>query len=86
MKKKKTLTTAGSYLDQLKALAYKLAEKLDDVDLNEKNMAALAKQYRETIKEIKEIEGDNNAEDEISEILSGRKAKGKSNSVRKMRS
>lgn len=86
MKKIKTLTRNGTYLEQLKALAIKLASRLDDEELDERNMASLAKQYRETIKEIKEIEGDVDGEDEISEILFTRKADGKSNAVRKIRS
>lgn len=86
MKKLKAVTSKGSYLEQLKSLAYKLALKLDDSELDDKNLAALAKQYRETIKEIKELEGDTNVDDEISEILQERKADGKSKAVRQIRS
>ena len=38
---------------------------------NSRTYASLAKQYRETIKEIEEIEGEDNGEDEISKILGG---------------
>jgi len=43
----------------------------------------LAKQYRETIKEIEEIEGGTELDDEIGEILSNH---GESDTVRKNRS
>lgn len=48
-------------------------------------LAPLARQYRETIKEIEEIEGEANSGDEISEILAERAAHGKPGAVRKNR-
>lgn len=38
---------------------------------NSRTYASLAKQYRETIREIEEIEGEDNGEDEIAKILGG---------------
>lgn len=45
----------------------------------------MAKQYRETIREIEEIEGVSADGDEISEILTNREADGKPGAVRKNR-
>lgn len=50
-----------------------------------RDLAALARQYRETIKEIEEIEGTDGT-DEITEILGKRDAAGKPGAVRKDRS
>lgn len=52
---------------------------------NSRTFASLARQYRETIREIEEIEGNDGA-DEISEILGKRDADGKPGAVRKDRS
>ena len=71
-------------LDKLKELEARLLASMDIAD--EKSLAALAKQYRETIREIEEIEGGNSADDEIGEILSARNADGKPGAVRKNRS
>ena len=49
------------------------------------NCLALAKQYRETVREIEEIEGAESNGDEIGEILSIRQAAGKPGAVRKNR-
>ena len=78
-------TKKGTRLDQLRKLADQLAKQIDlGEDL--KQLAPLAKQYRETIKEIQEIEGVVIEDDEIGEILSAREADGKSGAVRKSRS
>lgn len=53
---------------------------------NSRTFASLAKQYRETIKEIEEIEGVNNNEDEIANILQTRELNGKAGAVRKDKS
>ena len=84
-KKLKTVTRRGTHLDQLKTLAEKLATQLDDA-VDQQGYAQLAKQYRETIGEIAEIEGYENSDDELSEILDSRKADGKPGAVRKNRS
>ena len=85
-KKMSTITSTGNRLEQLKGLARILAEQIDvcskDIIDGPKCMPQLSKQYRETIREIEEIEGAENNDDEIGEILSERKADGKSNSVR----
>lgn len=80
-KKLKTVTATGTRLEQLKVLARILADKLDNPE--EQNTAQLAKQYRETIYEIEEIEGMNDADDELSRILSDRESDGKPGTVRK---
>lgn len=85
-KKMATVTASGNRLDQLKNLAKILANQIDicskDPVDGPKVMPQLSRQYRETIKEIEEIEGADKNDDEISEILSARKVDGKSNSVR----
>lgn len=55
-------------LEKLKDLEKTLEHALNTSDI--KSMAAIARQYRETIKEIEEIEGIDEA-DEISNILTG---------------
>ena len=71
-------------LGKLKALAELLAEQMDEVKYA-KDLPPLAKQYRETIREIEELDGDKE-EDEISDILGKRAANGKSGAVRKDKS
>ena len=71
-------------LEKLKALELRLYLQMEDAD--DRSLPALARQYRETIREIEEIEGDANAGDEISEILAERQADGKPGAVRKSRS
>jgi hypothetical protein len=69
-----------SRLEKLKALEAQLAIAMEEATVKE--MAALARQYRETLKEIEEIEGAEQNEDDISEILSERAAAGKPGAVR----
>ena len=71
----------SSRLDQLKELLLVLAKEIDD-EPGARDMASLVKQYRETIKEIDEIEGNDGDEDEIAKLLQGREADGKSGAVR----
>ena len=74
-------TAYGSRLEQLENLAIVLAENIDKcIDI--KSLAQLSKQYRETIKEISELKGVGEDDDEIGNILSSRIADGKSGSVR----
>ena len=85
-----TATKSGSRLDQLKTLAHELAVSIDiaykgEEKENFRQMASLAKQYRETIAEIEELEGTGESDDEIGEILQERAADGKSGAVRKNR-
>lgn len=56
-------------LEKLKNLEKDLSNLMSKA--NSRSYASLAKQYRETIKEIEEIEGAGNGEDEIAKILGG---------------
>jgi hypothetical protein len=58
-------------LEQLKALRDVLAGAIDKKP-GARDLASLAKQYRETIKEIEEIEAGTDETDEISEIIKRR--------------
>lgn len=80
----KEVTSQGSRLEQLKTLAAILAENIDNCQ-QVRVLPQLAKQYRETVREIEEMEGTQNHGDEISQILEGRKADGKPGTVRKDR-
>ena len=80
----KSITAKGTRLSQLKQLAKVLAVTIDGCE-DPKNLPQLAKQYRETIREIEEIEGANNHGDEVSYILGERAADGKPGAVRKDR-
>lgn len=87
MRKLKTATKNGDRLEQLRILSVLLAEQIEaDKADGGKNMPQLSKQYRETIKEIEDIEGASAEDDEIWELLSKREADGKSGAVRKGRS
>lgn len=55
-------------LDGLKALARSLAADIDVCD-DAKDKAALARQYRETMKTIDEIEGGIDSDDDIAAII-----------------
>lgn len=82
--KMKSITARGSRLEQLKNLARILAQNIDDCE-DVRALPQLAKQYRDTIREIEEIEGAGSDGDEISEILAQRQADGKPGAVRKNR-
>lgn len=71
-------------LEKLRALEEKIYVAMQTAD--DRSLPALAKQYRETIREIEEIEGAEAHDDEIGEILSERAADGKPGAVRKDRS
>ena len=73
-----------SRLEQLKALRDILADEIDSRP-GARDLASLAKQYRETITEIEQLEGADDTDDELSEILLTREADGKSGAVRKNR-
>ena len=72
-------------LAQLKALLEVLAVSIDDKP-GARDLAQLSKQYRETLKEIEEMEGATKDNDEIGELLAERAADGKPGAVRKDRS
>lgn len=84
VKKMTTVAARGNRVEQLENLKNVLAREIDacamDID-GQKLIPSLAKQYRETIKEIEEIRGVAD-DDEIGEILSVRKADGKPDAVR----
>ena len=84
-RKMATVARTGSRLEQLKNLAEILAKQIDLCEKNKdglKTLPQLSKQYRDTIKEIEEIEGVDRNDDEIGEILTARTADGKSGAVR----
>ena len=62
------INASDTRLNQLKDLAEILANKIND-DPGARDLAGLSKQYRETLKEIEDIEGAGNGEDEIDKIL-----------------
>ena len=68
-------------LDRLIELRDILDAAIAECD-SKRDLAALSRQYRETLKEIEEIEGAEQNDDDISEILSERAAAGKSGAVR----
>ena len=84
MPKIKTVTARGSRLDQLKALAKVLAEEIDLCE-NACALPQLARQYRDTIREIEEIVGGTREDDEIGALLAQRAVDGKPGAVRKNR-
>ena len=61
-------TNDGTRLVQLQQLALVLAERIDDGS-DSHSMAQLARQYRETIKEIAELEGDDDSGDPIAQLI-----------------
>ena len=67
-------------LEKLKELEIRLFSSMEEAD--ERSLPALARQYRETIKEIEEIEGANNNDDAVAEILAARAGSGKAGAVR----
>jgi hypothetical protein len=67
-------------LEKLKELEAKLHDSMDDCD--SKSLAAIARQYRETIREIEEIEGATDDGDEIAQILSDVDSDGNARAVR----
>ena len=69
--KMKSVTARNDRLLQLKELAKVLAGSIDSCN-DPKALPPLAKQYRETIREIEEIEGATNHGDEVSDILGER--------------
>ena len=64
-------------LKQLEEDIYTLLSKA-----NSRSYASLARQYRETLREIEEIEGAQANDDDIAGILSEREAAGKAGAIR----
>lgn len=71
-------------LAQLKALLAILAEAID-AKPGARDLAQLSKQYRDTLIEIKRIEGGDEDDDDIGAVLAQRAADGKPGAVRKNR-
>ena len=63
-----SVTKNGTRLQQLKTLALVLAESIDGGDESH-SMAQLARQYRETIREIAELESEADDGDIISKLI-----------------
>lgn len=74
----------GDRLAQLRELLTILAAEID-AHPGARDLAGLIKQYRETMKEIEELEGGRTGDDEIGEIINRRAADGKTRAVRKGR-
>ena len=62
------VTKDGTRLEQLKALALVIADTIDMGDESH-SMAQLARQYRETIREIAELEAEYDDGDIISQLI-----------------
>lgn len=75
-----TVSRKGNRLEQLKKLRDTLAKAIDTCE-SMRDLATLSRQYRETIREIEEIEGADNDGDEIGEILAERENDGKPGAV-----
>lgn len=86
IKKMSTVTRRGDRLEMLKNLLNVLADQIDACRADDKDasskLPALSRQYRETAKEIEELEGAAGQNDEIAEILSERKANGQPGAIR----
>lgn len=80
-----SVSRKGNRLDQLIELRKKLAKAIDKCE-SMRDLASLSKQYRDTIKEIEEIEGGETDDDDIDELLNSREADGKAGAVRPNRS
>ena len=80
----RSVNRRGTRLEKLQELAKVLAKQLDTVE-DVGMIPQLAKQYRDTIREIEEAEGVNAADDEIGNLISLREAAGKPGAVRKNR-
>ena len=77
----KSITARGTRLEQLKQLAKVLAAGIDTCE-DCRALPQLTKQYRETIREIEDLEGGAQDGDEIGDLLAERRADGKPGAVR----
>jgi hypothetical protein len=78
-------TKDGDRLEMLQLLAGMLAKRLDQ-GVDDKSLASVAKQYRDTLREIEELKGANGGGDEeIDELMQARAAKGRPGAVRERR-
>ena len=78
------LTNKSTRLEQLKELLEIIADAIDKRP-GARDLSQLSKQYRETLKEIEEIEGEKHADNDIANLLRDRKSAGRAGSVRKGR-
>lgn len=78
------INETGTRLDKLKELAEIIADQIDNIKYA-KDLPPLARQYRETLAAIAQLEGEGNADDDIAALLGQRDADGKSGAVRKSR-
>lgn len=62
-----TVTREGDQLKSLTALSEKLASEIDGAEARE--LPALARQYRETLRAISELGGGDSGDDEITTII-----------------
>ena len=67
-------------LEKLKELEVVLHKSMAVCDA--KSLSGIARQYRETLKEIEEIEGTEDDDDDIAKLLAQRDADGKAGAVR----
>lgn len=78
-------TKGGDRLEMLQLLAGMLAKRLDQ-GVDDKSLASVSKQYRDTLREIDELKGANGGGDqEIDELMQARAAKGRPGAVRERR-
>jgi hypothetical protein len=75
----------GTRLEQLRELLEILADEIDQRP-GARDLAQLSRQYRDTLKEIEELEGADVIGDGIGDILSARQADGDPTADRKNRS
>ena len=73
MAKMVEVTRSGTHLEQLEQLAMELAAQIDSPD-DKHSMAQLARQYRETIREIAELEDEDDDGDAIPKLIAKRDA------------
>lgn len=78
------VNATGTRLEKLKELADIIAERIDNIKYA-KDLPPLARQYRETLAAISELEGEEHDGDDIAALLGQRAADGKSGTVRASR-
>ena len=79
-------TKDGDRLETLQLLAGMLAKRLDQ-GVDDKSLASVAKQYRDTLREIDELKNaKGGGDEEIDELMQARAAKGRPGAVRERRS
>ncbi len=71
MAKMVEVTRSGTHREQLEQLAMELAAQIDSPD-DKHSMAQLARQYRETIREIAELEEEDDDGDAIAKLIAKR--------------